>query len=151
MSEDTISTEGDQRDESDADDNSFELNDLQWKMLQDYIEALPDDVELIENNSKAKYKKTYQMREVIIRYQLMDCVSVALIYCGKGKILVTALYLIEIVIFSGLPSTVIGFCFGWITFVMFCIHCSKMLSPAVGLHNITGILLTVQYLTSLKI
>ena len=31
-------------------------------MLQDYIEALPDDVELIENNSKAKYKNLQDER-----------------------------------------------------------------------------------------
>ena len=85
---------------------------------------------------------------------IIDCISVALIYCGKGKVivLVTAFYLLEIVIFSGLPSTVIGFCCGRITFVISCIHCSKMLSSAaVGLHSITGILLSAQYLTSLKI
>ena len=60
---------------------------------------------------------------------IIDCVSVTLIYCGKGKVivLVTAFYPLEIVIFSGLPSTVIGFCCGRITFVISCIHCSKML------------------------
>ena len=39
------------------DDTGFELTDLQWNMLHDYIEAFecPDDIALIENNSKVQY------------------------------------------------------------------------------------------------
>ena len=51
-------------DEPDVQDTSTDnsstgsgLNDTQWKMLQDYIEELPDGVELMENNTKAKFKK----------------------------------------------------------------------------------------------
>ena len=34
------------------------LYDSKWKMLQDYIEALPDGVDLIENNAKVQYRNS---------------------------------------------------------------------------------------------
>ena len=46
---------GDQRDDPSADDAGFVFNGIRRQKSKDYIEALPDKVELVENNTKVKY------------------------------------------------------------------------------------------------